>query len=283
MGTQTIRISADSTCDLSPALVSRSHIAIAPLQVIVAGKPYLDGVEIDPDRLFSMVEKSGKLGSTTAVNFEEYLSFFRAQRQDFDAVIHFTISSEMSSCFQNACAAAAELENVYVIDSRNLSTGIGQLVLDAAEMAEAGTDPREIVRRLEEKKAKLDVSFVLDTLEYLRRGGRCSTVAALGANLLRLKPCIQVTEGAMGVGKKYRGSLEDSFLHYVRDKLAQPETVDPGRIFITHSGVDPVLVEKVKTAVQACVPFREIYDTRAGCTISNHCGPNCLGILFYRK
>ncbi|MBQ7491039.1 MAG: DegV family protein [Clostridia bacterium] len=283
MGTQTIRISADSTCDLSPALVSRYHIAIAPLQVIVAGKPYLDGVEIDPDRLFAMVEKTGKIGSTTAVNLDEYLAFFRAQRKGFDAEIHFTISSEMSSCFQNACAAAAELGNVYVIDSRNLSTGIGQLVLDAAGMASEGFSAEEIVRRLEEKKAKLDVSFVLDTLDYLRRGGRCSTVAALGANLLKLKPCIQVTEGAMGVGKKYRGTLESAFLNYVHDKLAQPDTVDPGRIFITHSGVDAALVEKVKAAVLECVPFREVHITRAGCTISNHCGPNCLGILFYRK
>lgn len=283
MSLQTIRISADSTCDLSPELVAQYDIAVTPLQVVVDGKPYLDGIEIDPDRLFALVEKTGRIGSTTAVNFDEYLAFFRAQRESADAEIHFTISSEMSSCFQNACAAAAEVGNVYVIDSRNLSTGISQLVLNAAEMAKEGLAAEEIVRRLEEKKAKLDVSFVLDTLEYLRRGGRCSTVAALGANLLKLKPCIQVADGKMGVGKKYRGTLEGAFLSYVHDKLAQPETVDPGRIFITHSGVDPALVEKVRAAVLECVPFREVLITRAGCTISNHCGPNCLGILFYRK
>lgn len=283
MERNSILISADSTCDLSPSLVGQYHIAIVPLQVVVEGRSYRDGEEIDPDQLFSMVEKTGKIGSTTAVNYEEYHEFFSRQLKQHSAVIHFTISSEMSSCFQNARTAGDELGNVFVIDSRNLSTGIGQLVLDAARMAEKGLPAGEIAALLEEKKHRLDVSFVLDTLEYLRRGGRCSTVAALGANLLKLKPCIQVSEGAMDVGKKYRGSLESAFLSYVHDKLAEPETVDPGCIFITHSGVEPQLVEKVRAAVLECVPFREVLITRAGCTISNHCGPNCLGILFYRQ
>ena len=222
-----IRISADSTCDLSPELIRRYNIAITPLQVVVEGHSYRDGEEIDPDRLFQMVDKTGKVGSTTAVNYEEYHRFFTQRLQDADAVIHFTISSDMSSCFQNARTAGDELKNVYVVDSRNLSTGIGQLVIDACEMAERGMAADEICRILEEKKHKLDVSFVLDTLEYLRRGGRCSTVAALGANLLKLKPCIQVTEGKMGVGKKYRGALDGAFVNYVHDKLAEPETVDP--------------------------------------------------------
>ena len=219
MGTNGILISADSTCDLSPELVRKYGIAITPLLVVVDGQSYRDGEEIDPDQLFAMVDKTGKVGSTTAVNYEEYHRFFTEQLKKGGAVIHFTISGDMSSCFQNAKNAGDDLKNVYVVDSRNLSTGIGQLVLDACEMAEQGMAADEIFRILEEKKHRLDVSFVLDTLEYLRRGGRCSTVAALGANLLKLKPCIEVGGGVMTVGKKYRGSLNKCVETYVRERI----------------------------------------------------------------
>lgn len=189
----------------------------------------------------------------------------------------------MSSCYQNACVAAAEVGNVWVVDSRNLSTGIVHLVLDAGELASSGMDAAEICRELEHRREKLDVSFIVDTLEYLRKGGRCSAVAAIGANLLKLHPCIFVKNGEMGVGKKYRGKMMDCLTSYVKDKLADLGTVDTRRIFITDSGIDDGIRAAVEQTVRAIAPFEEVIHTRAGCTVSSHCGPGTLGILFYRK
>ena len=278
-----IGISADSTCDLSQQLLEQYSIAITPLHILSNGKSYRDGKDINPDQLFSLVEETGAVATTAAVSVGEYLDFFASQRKKYDAVIHFTISSEMSACYPNACVAAEEIGEVYVIDSRSLSTGIGHLVLDAAIMAqEENASAGEIVQYLEAKKEKLDVSFVLHTLEYMRRGGRCSTVAALGANLLHLRPCIGVKNGTMGVEKKYRGSLENALVKYIQDRLANPETIDTTRVFITHSKMADEIVDLVEQTVRQCLPFQTILRTDAGCTISNHCGPNCLGIIFYR-
>ena len=278
-----IKITADSTCDLTQELVDRYNITITPLTVICGGDNYLDGVEITPDALYKKIAASGQLSSTTAVNVQEYIDVFSAALRDHDAVIHFTISSDMSSCYQNACVAAAEVGNVWVVDSRNLSTGIAHLVLDACDLAQSGMEPAEICRELEERREKLDVSFIVDTLEYLRKGGRCSAVAALGANLLKLHPCIFVKDGKMGVGKKYRGKLKDCLTAYVKERLANGDTVDTRRIFITDSGVDDTIRDEVEQTLRSLLPFNEIIRTRAGCTVSSHCGPGTLGILFYRK
>lgn len=278
-----IKVTADSTCDLSRELVEKYHIRIVPLTVTCDGKSYLDGVDIDPETLLGITEATGGVAATAAVNAQNYMDIFTPLLQEYDAIVHFTISSAMSGCYHNACLAAEELGNVYVVDSKNLSTGIGHLVLDAAILAEEGMAAEDIKKELDERREKLDVSFVLSTLEYLRRGGRCTTVAALGANLLRLRPCIQVKDGAMGVGKKYRGNIQSCLVQYVKDKLAEPDTVDPRRIFITDSGFDEETRALVEKTVLECVPFEEVYHTRAGCTVSCHCGPGCLGILFYRK
>ena len=278
-----IRVTSDSTCDLSPELIEQYQIAISPLYVVLDGKSYKDTIEITPDKVYEYVERTKKVGSTAALNVSDYLSFFRENLQGYDAIIHFTISSEMSSCYQNACIAAEEFQNVYVIDSRNLSTGIGHLVLDAAEMAAEGKDPKEIVDILNERKKKLDVSFVIDTLKYLALGGRCSSVVALGANLLNLKPTIIVKDGKMVVGKKYRMSLDRALLRYVIDQLGDLDTVDTRRIFVTDSGISDERWQSVEKLLKETLPFEKIYHTRAGCTVSNHCGPNTLGILFYRK
>lgn len=278
-----IRVTSDSTCDLSPELIEQYQIAISPLYVVLDGKSYKDTIEITPDKVYEYVERTKKVGSTAALNVSDYLSFFREHLQGYDAIIHFTISSEMSSCYQNACIAAEEFQNVYVIDSRNLSTGIGHLVLDAAEMAAEGKNPKEIVDILNERKKKLDVSFVIDTLKYLALGGRCSSVVALGANLLNLKPTIIVKDGKMVVGKKYRMSLDRALLRYVIDQLGDLDTVDTRRIFVTDSGISDERWQSVEKLLKETLPFEKIYHTRAGCTVSNHCGPNTLGILFYRK
>ena len=279
-----IKISADSTCDLSQELIEKYDIGIVPLYVIKDGVSYKDTLEITPEDIYAHVAAGGALCSTAAVNTADYMDVFSAYRKEYDAVVHFHISSEMSTCYQNACIAAEEIGGVYPVDARNLSTGIGHLVLDAAIMAQNGVSPEEIKRQLDKKKAKLNVSFVVSTLEYLRKGGRCSAVAALGANLLNLKPCIEVKDGVMGVGKKYRGSFEKCLLKYVDDKLKDRDDVDYSRIFITESGGIPdSTIELVASAIRACGDFKEIIHTRAGCTISSHCGPGTLGILYYNK
>ena len=278
-----IKITADSTCDLTQSLVERYGITITPLVVICNGENYQDGIDITPDVLYEKIAASGQLASTAAVNIQEYINVFSEALRDHDAVIHFTISSAMSSCYQNACIAAEEVGNVWVVDSRNLSTGIAHLVLDACELASSGMEPAEICRELERRREKLDVSFVVDTLEYLRKGGRCTAVAAIGANILKLHPCIFVKDGEMGVGKKYRGRMTNCLTAYVKDRLADPDTVDTRRIFITDSGIDDGIREVVEKTVRELVPFDEVVFTRAGCTVSSHCGPGTLGILFYRK
>jgi DegV family protein with EDD domain len=284
MNVTAIRITADSTCDLSPELLAQYNIETLPLYIIHDGTEYKDGVDITPDALFEKVRASGKLGSTAAVNVDDYLAFFSRLRETCETVIHFTISSEMSSCCQNARIAAEEVGGVYVIDSRNLSTGIGLQVLRACELAQKGMAAEVIVSAITAMADKVDASFVPDKLEYLKMGGRCSAAAALSATLLRIHPCIQVREGSMGVGKKYTGSHEAVLMKYLKDRLAKLEDVDLSRVFITHSGMsDPALVDKVKDAVLAIAPFEDVQVTRAGCTISNHCGPNTLGVLFCKK
>ena len=284
MNVTAIRITADSTCDLSPELLAQYNIETLPLYIIHDGTEYKDGVDITPDALYEKVRASGKLGSTAAVNVDDYLAFFSRLRETCETVIHFTISSEMSSCCQNARIAAEEVGGVYVIDSRNLSTGIGLQVLRACELAQRGMAAEVIVSAITAMADKVDASFVPDKLEYLKMGGRCSAVAALSATLLRIHPCIQVREGSMGVGKKYTGSHEAVLMKYLKDRLAKLEDVDLSRVFITHSGMsDPALVDKVKDAVLAIAPFEDVQVTRAGCTISNHCGPDTLGVLFCKK
>ena len=280
-----IKISADSTCDLSPALREQYGIDITPLYIVRGEETLRDGIDIVPEEIYEYVRKTGQLCHTAAVNVSDYITFFETQLEDHDAVIHFTISSDMSGCYQNACIAAQKFPGkVFPVDSRNLSTGIGHLVLDAADMAAEGKlTAQEIVDALNEKKAKLDVSFVLDTLEFLKAGGRCSAVAAFGANLLGLKPSIEVKDGAMGVGKKYRGNINKCYVQYIKDRLSGRDDIDTKRIFITDSGLPEEVRAELEEVVRSCQPFEEVHHTQAGTTISQHCGPGCMGILYYHK
>lgn len=278
-----IIISSDSTCDLSKELVDRYQIRIQPMGISLGDQIYRDGVDITPDMIYAHHEKTGQLPKTSAINVAENMEYFEELTKDGSAVIHFTISSSMSSTYNNACVAAQEFENVYVVDAKNLSTGSGLLVLAAAEMAQEGLEAQQIVEKLNDLADRVDASFVVDNLEYLVKGGRCSALAAFGANLLQLKPCISVKNGAMGVGKKYRGKFEKTLLTYVADRLADAEDICLDRVFVTHAGCDPKVVESVAEAVKNTLPFREILVTRAGCTVSSHCGANTLGVLFIRK
>ena len=277
-----IRICADSTCDLSAELVQKYNIGILPLYIEMGGKTYLDGVDIKPQDIYDYVGSGKGVCHTAACNVEDYAEYFKKNLDGYDALIYFNISSEMSSCHQNARVAAQEFDNVYVIDSRNLSTGFGLLVLEAADRAAAGVPVEEIVKEVQELTDKAEASFVIDTLFYLQKGGRCSALVALGANLLKLKPCIEVKNGTMGVGKKYRGKVENCFEQYVRERLEGREDIRKHRVFVTHSGCKPEVVEHIKKMV-AGYGFEEILVTVAGCSVSNHCGPNTLGVLFIRK
>ena len=278
-----IKISADSTCDLSPELIARYDIGISPLYIVRDGESLVDGVDITPDEIYAHVEAGGSMCSTAAVSVYDYEEFFHKELESADAVVHFHISGDMSACYQNACIAAAEVGNVYPVDARNLSTGIGLLVLEAAELARAGQlTAQEIQERMNQRRELLDVSFVVEQLGYLRKGGRCSSVAALGANMLSLRPCIQVKDGKMGVGKKYRGAYQKCLLQYVKERLEGRDDIDLHRIFITESGgFTPEEVAEVEAAVRSYQPFEEVLHTRAGCTVSSHCGPRTLGILYF--
>ncbi len=279
-----IRISADSTCDLSKELLEKYDVAITPLYIRLGEQDLKDSIEVTRDDIFSYVDRTKSIPKTAAVNVGDYAEFFtKVKEEGYDGVVHFTISSEMSSCYQNACLAAQDFENVYIVDSRTLSSGIGHLVLDACILRDEGKTAKEIFDISEQSKQKLDVSFVIDTLRYLALGGRCNSLLAFGANILNIKPSIQVKEGKMGVANKYRCSFERAVVRYVNDKLADRDSLNLKRIFITDSGVNDEIFESVKAAVLKNAPFAEIHHTRAGCTVSSHCGPNCIGILFYRK
>lgn len=278
-----IKILADTTCDLSPELIERYKITTTPLYIECNGNFRKDNVEITPTEIFQYVEKTGKLCHTAAISVGDYEEYFKTALADADGIVHFTISSDMSACYQNAVIAAKNFKNVYVVDSRSLSTGIGHLVIDAAEMAEKGSTAKEICDYCTAARDRLDVSFVLDTLLYLSKGGRCSSLAAFSAGLLNIKPSIEVKNGKMGVGKKYRGKMSMALSAYVRDRLAGRDDLDLRKIFITYSSRNEEDVAAVISAIKECQPFENIYCTNAGGTISNHCGPNCLGILFMTK
>lgn len=278
-----IIITSDSTCDLSEELKERYGIKIIPLGITLGTEVFRDGIDITPDDIYAHHKKTGELPKTTASNVGECIDFFKPFADEGYSVVHFTISSSMSSTYNNACMAAEEYENVYVIDSKNLSTGGGLLVIAAAEMAQSGMAADKIVEEINKLVPCVDASFVIDSLEYLYKGGRCSALSVLGANLLKLKPCIEVKNGSMGVGKKYRGNYSAVLKQYVDERLQNPDDIDTSRVFVTHAGCDEQIVNDIVNQVKGTGLFDEIFVTRAGCTISSHCGANTLGVLFIRK
>ena len=278
-----IKITADSSCDLSRKLVDEYDIGIVPLSVAVGSESRLDGMEITPDDIYAHVERGGDLPATAAVNPARYAEIFSEYAARYEAVIHISIGSGFSRCYQNACVAAADFPNVFVVDSCSLSTGQGQMVVEAANLARTSLTPQEIVGKLTALAPRVRISFVLGRLDYMKKGGRCSSVEVLGANLLKLKPAIAVKDGKMGVTKKYRGTMEKCLRDYIADQLKDREDLVGNRIFITHSGVDPSLVELARTEIARYAAFQEVIETRAGCTVSSHCGPGTLGIIFIVK
>ncbi len=279
----TIKITSDSTCDLTKELLDAHQIELLPLYIIKAGNPYRDCVDITPEDIYSHVTGGGDITTTAALNVEDFVSCFERLSPHYDAVIHINIGSEFSSCHQNAAIAAESFPNVYAVDSRNLSSGQGHVVLEAVRLAGEGMEPARIVEELNAFAGRVEASFVLDQLEYLRKGGRCSTVTALGANLLKLKPCIEIYEGKMRVGKKYRGSYEKALLEYARDRLKGRRDVDTEQVLVVHTACPMELVELVCREVEKYTGVPPIGRPLAGCTIASHCGPCTLGIMFVRK
>lgn len=279
-----VKILAGSTCDLSPELVAKYDIGIIPLTVTLGEQSGRDGIEITPEDIYAYVEKSGSLPKTSAVSVGDFVKAFQPWREQGYEVICFCISSFFSSSFQNACIAAEEIGGVTPVDTRNLSTGEGLTILRAAEMAKEGRSVEEIVAECQSIIPRVEASFAVNQLDYLYKGGRCSALAAFGANLFHIKPAINVKDGRMEPGKKYRGSIDSVIRHYVEDRLKGRTDIDMHRIFVTHTRCLPETVESVKAMVkELCPDVEEILETVAGSTVTTHCGPETLGVLFIRK
>lgn len=278
-----VKITADSTCDLSHELIERYDVGILPLAVILGENMYRDGVDIKPQDIFDYVSESGILPKTSAPSVEEYAEFFARRLESCDALVHFNISSKASSSHENAAAAARDKRfknKVYVVDSYALSTGQGLLVLKACDLAKEGRSPKDIAEITTKLRDKVNTSFVPDALDYLHKGGRCSLASLMGAKVLKLHPMIDMKDGKLYAKKKYMGGLERCLKNYVTELAADYHDYDKTRCFITHSCCEPEVVEKVRAQVKELFHFDEILETTAGSVVTTHCGKNTLGVLF---
>lgn len=281
-----VKIIADSTCDLSKELLERYHITIVPLHIVLGEEEYKDTVEITPDEIYQWSNEHNAAPKTSAVAFSDIMDLFEQYGKDYDEIVCFSISGQMSTTVNVMRMAAEELhmeDRVFVVDSENLSTGIGLLVLEAAIKAQNGISGKEIAAYMETLKPYVRSSFVVDTLTFLHRGGRCSGVAALAGSALKLHPKIVVEQGAMKPDKKYRGKISSAIQHYVKDLEPMLKNARTDRIFITHSGCEDSLIQSIRQEIEGLEMFDEILITRAGGVISSHCGPGTLGVLFIEK
>ena len=278
-----IKITTDSTCDLPAALLEQYDVTVISLGIVKGDHLYKDGVDITPADIAAHVDGGGAITTTNAVNVADYEALFREMAGKYDAVIHLNIGPDFSCCHQNAVLAAEEVPGVHVVSSENLSVGHGIQVLLAAEAARAGKSVEEILDLLAGLAPRVEMSFVLDRLDYMKKGGRCSSVTALGANLLKLHPCIEVIDGKMSVVKKYRGSIEKVVADYLRDRLEGRTDLDTSRVILVDTCPDDHLAAIARDILVQDGRFGEILETKAGCTIFSHCGPGTLGILLVRK
>lgn len=273
-----IIISSESTIDLPQEVLDKYNIKTTAFGINFDGELQLDTFGIS-DKIFDYVDKTKNLPKTSAIPPEQYKEHFESLLKDYDAVIHISISSNLSSAYNNAKLIADEMENVFVIDSRNLSTGIALVAIKGCELIKEKKDAKEIAEELQEYTSQVRSSFIIEKLNYLYKGGRCSALTLLGANIMKIKPQIVVKDGRMSVGKKYIGSLNKVITKYCDELLAEYPKANLDRVFITRSSPMTEVVELLKTKLQE-KGFQEVYDTYAGGTISSHCGPNTLGILF---
>lgn len=280
-----IIISTDSPADVPAEIRERYDIRVIPLHIVMDEKCYEDGVNVTPSDLHTFYEETGELPKTSAASIAEYMDFFEALTADGSAVVHLSFTSKLSSTHQNARLAAEAMDNVYVVDSKSLTTGITLLCIKATEMAAAGYDAPTIAHEMEYKREKVVTTFILDKLEFLHKGGRCSGVAAFGANILGIKPSIVMRDGALIVGKKYRGKTEACEMQYVRDLLAQyAGQIDTDRIILCHTdGVSEAQLKALQKEIHKTLKFKEYITCGVGCTITTHCGRNTFSIEFMLK
>lgn len=281
-----IAITTDSTCDLPQRFIDENDITVVPLTVLLGDTVYRDGVDIKPDDVYSFVEKTGKLPKTSAVTPAEYFEVFKQLTDEGKKVVHIGFSSGLSSSFQNACVAASEFDNVFCVDSKTLCTAQGLLVLKACDYREKGMDAKKIADRVTKLVPKVSATFVLDGLEYLHKGGRCSSVARLGANVLGIKPSIAVDNqtGKLEVSKKYRGKTELVYKQYIADRMNEIKRIQPDRVVIAESGgVSSQIIAFAKGVIEGKDKFNQVIVADAGCTISSHCGPKTFAIFYIKK
>lgn len=281
-----VKIISDSTCDLSKELIEKYDIEIVPLHILLGEEEYEDGKSITPDEIYKWSDEHKTTPKTSAAGITQVIDAYKPYLEEGRDIVSFSISSEMSTTNNVMRMAAQELdaeERVYVIDSANLSTGIGLLVIEAAIMAQEGKNGAEIVARIEELKPLVRASFVVDTLTYLYRGGRCSGLAAMAGSMLKLHPKIVVENGKMKPEEKFRGKIAKVIMDYVKSMEPDLKTAKKDRVFITHSGCDEAVIDEVKSYLEGMNHFDEVLVTRAGCVISSHCGPGTLGVLFIKE
>ena len=278
-----VMITADSTIDLSRDLIERFRIKTVPLTIVMGDETFLDSDSFNTADIYARYHKDGMLPKTAAPSIQDFMDFFSSLTEQGYEVVHLDISSELSSTYGAARMAADETEGVYVIDSRMLSSGIGLLVIEAAECRDRGMCAEEIAAHIESIKDKVSTSFVLDTLEFMWKGGRCTGVAAFGANMLKIKPALEMRGGKLEIYKKYRGSIDKVYRQYITERL-ENKKIRPGHIFITESGeIGQDVLDGLEKLVRELSGCREVHHTMAGATISSHCGPKCLGVLFIEE
>ena len=276
-------ISSDSTCDLPQELLEQFHIEVIPLTITLGEESFFDGVDFNPERIYQRFHEDGILPQTAAPSIQQYTDFFTSLRKNHCDVVHLTISSELSSSYANACLAAEEEEGVFVVDSRMLSNGVALLAIEGAEERDRGRGAQEIAEHLRSLTEKVQTSFVLDTLEYMRKGGRCSGIVAFGSNLLHIKPALTMHDGAIRVYKKYRGAMERVYVQYVQERLRE-KSIRPGHIFLADSGgIDEGVLAGLEQLIHETAPLQELHHTRAGCTVSAHCGPRTIGLFYLEE
>ncbi|MBQ7373358.1 MAG: DegV family protein [Clostridia bacterium] len=278
-----IKITSDSTCDLPQSLVEENGVGICPIAILLGLDEYHDTVDVDAEKVLAYVKETGNLPKTAATSIDAYKEYFEQFTSEGYTVIHFNISSKASSCYNNASMAAKEMENVYVIDSLSLSTGQGIQILKACELVKQGKSAKEIVETINENRSKVQVSFVVDKLDFLHKGGRCSSTAAFMGKVLKIHPSIAMKNGSLLADKKYMGNLTRGCTQYVKDLADAYKNYDESICFLTHSPSDQALVDLVAEKVKEHFKFDKVVDAVAGSTVTSHCGPNTIGLIFFTK
>ena len=273
-------ITTDSVCDMPQELLERYQVRMIPLTVTEGDRSYKDGTDITPDDIYRIYEEQQILPKTSAISPQEFTDFFAPIVDAGSEVVHIDISAACSASYQNACIAAGELVGVYPVDSLHLTLGQGLLVIEACRLRDQGLGAQEIAQRLLAYRDKIVTSFVVDTLEFLWKGGRCSGITALGANLLQVHPCLELREGEIKVARKYRGAMTRVYAQYIRDLLSR-EGIDTRMAFLVHSGRIPQEeLEQLRREILELVPFAEVPVIQVGCTVTSHAGPGAMGVIF---